>query len=204
MIEELRNEHKNKNNVNVGQDQIPKNWRNRVTIGDNVDIQQSYGEWYPGTVVEMKGTKSKKQFKIHYTNYSTHYDEWLPKNSQRIKFPQSHGAKTAIWRAELQRYDQVEVKIGKKWLVGEVTSVNATKLWVQTACTTHDKPHEILRCSDNLAKLGTNVATSNRHGSPNTMYDAWINLMDKAHQEKSWFDSYDSFCPRGVHSMMLS
>ena len=204
MIQELVIENKNNNDANVDQDQIPKNWKNKVIVEDNVDIQQTYGEWYPGTVVEIRGTKSKKQFKIHYTNYSTQYDEWLSINSQRIQFPQSHGAKTAIWRAELGKYDQVEVKIGKKWLVAEVTDCNAKKLWVQIP--THDKPHEILRCSDNLAQLGTNVETSNEHGSHNTMYDEWINLIEKAYQGKWSIGSClssSSFRPRDVYSMMV-
>lgn len=79
--------------------------------GDRVEAQ-SYGAWYPATVLAADGAK----WKVTYDGYSSGSDEWLP--AEKIR-----PIRTASWKVG----DRVEGLSYGKWYAGKIVEVEASR-----------------------------------------------------------------------------
>ncbi len=62
-----------------------KNWR-EFEIGDVIDACDNMGKWYESTVCDVKEDK----IFVHFEGWSSKWDEWLPKASERMAKLRTH------------------------------------------------------------------------------------------------------------------
>jgi len=54
--------------------------KRRFFIGQNVDVMDTVKRWLNGEVLKV----TPHEIYIHYTGWSTKFDEWLPLDSERV------------------------------------------------------------------------------------------------------------------------
>lgn len=92
-------------------DRISKQWRYQTEfqLNNRIDVLDSYRKWKEASVVDMNDT----QIKVHYKGYVPKYDEWIHKNSERIKEIGSKSTAQGVGRTDpsnASRYSKKEIQ----------------------------------------------------------------------------------------------
>jgi len=71
-----------------------KNWRD-FQVADTLDVKDYEGTWFESTIRDIKGQK----LFIHFKGWARKWDEWIPKDSDRLAPKNSHttGPSRPLW-----------------------------------------------------------------------------------------------------------
>jgi hypothetical protein len=61
--------------------------KQRFFIGQNLDVLDSVKRWINAEVLKV----TPHELYVHYTGWSTKFDEWIPINSDRVLVQWEHG-----------------------------------------------------------------------------------------------------------------
>lgn len=97
--------------INEDSNRIQKQWRHgqEFRLNNRIDVIDTYNYWKEARIIDLNDT----QIKIHYKGYSERYDEWIHKNSERIKEIGSKSTAFGIGRTDpsnSSRYSKKEIQ----------------------------------------------------------------------------------------------
>lgn len=84
---------------------------------DKVSIEEN-GKWYPGVILEVKGS----EYKIHYDGYASTYDTWVTTNRIKSTGPAAVATGEANANARFKIGDVILFMNGGEWTEGDIAS----------------------------------------------------------------------------------